>query len=89
MNFLVHADHLAGEIRLTTGGPFRHHINELVLCSDGDEAFRPSDMITTEDRTVLAAVMVYEWASRDGRTEEEMNAARRYLGRWPTGPQIE
>ncbi len=58
-------------------------MNALVLRTDDDEAFRPGEMIATEGRTVLAAVLVYEWALRAGRTEEEVNAARRYLLRGP------
>ena len=89
MNVLVHTDHFFGEIRLSSGGPFGYPINALVLRTDDDEMFRPSDIIPTEGRNVVAAVMVYEWALREERTEAEVNAARRYLCQWPIGPQIE
>jgi hypothetical protein len=55
------------------------------------EAFGPADVVLDPedpDNVTLAAEVVHAWASQPERTPEERDAARRYLGQWPEGPQL-
>jgi hypothetical protein len=88
VDFLVHIDQYLGECRLTSGQLPGGASGDPVLLVDGDP-LRPGDVIESGGRMIVAALLVHEWASREGRTEQEINAARRYLSQWPAGPQID
>jgi hypothetical protein len=88
MNFIIHTDHYLGECRLTSEDfhGFRKCPPTLIIT---DCAYRPYDVVEMDGEGVVAARMVIEWATRWGRTEAEVDAARRYLRLWPNGPQLE
>jgi hypothetical protein len=88
MNFIIHTDHYLGECRLTAEDfhGSRKCAPTLIIT---DCSYRPNDLVEMDGEGVVAARMVLEWATRWGRTEAEVDAARRYLRLWPNGPQLE
>ena len=63
-----------------------------VLEIQGDDVhgmFGPSDVLGEPPHLMFAAAVVAGWARHPDRTADELDAARRYLGQWPDGPQVE
>jgi hypothetical protein len=51
--------------------------------------FGPAAVIVGKDQTLrTVAQAVVEWATRPERTQEEREAAKRFLEQWPQGPQL-
>ncbi|HNY78454.1 MAG: hypothetical protein RBS72_18070 [Sedimentisphaerales bacterium] len=56
---------------------------------DGD--FGPADCIDFSaigKGMTPAAAIVAAWGNEPGRSDEERDAARRFLSQWPEGPQV-
>jgi hypothetical protein len=93
MNYLITTDPEGGSARLTNETcASRYGIPVLTIdAADVEGDFGPADLIGDLDRPetlTYAAEVVAAWASQPERTPEERDAARRYLGQWPEGPQL-
>lgn len=86
-DILISIDPNGGTATLTTASPMSHYgIPVLRIEADDVEGdFGPADII---DGDMTAAGVILGWANRPGRTEDELRAARLYLGQWPEGPQL-
>ncbi len=89
MHIIISTDERGGTAALTTESPAAHYgIPVLQIQADdvnGD--FGPSDIINA-GKLITAADVVAGWASSGDRTEDDIAAARKFLGQWPEGPQI-
>lgn len=86
-DILISTDKDGGTAILTTASPMSHYgIPVLrIEADDVDGDFGPADII---DGGMTAASVILGWANIPGRTDEELRAARLYLGQWPEGPQL-
>jgi hypothetical protein len=91
MNYLLRTDGHGGEARLTTESPAsRHGVPVLEVTGEGIiGTFGPRDVFGVPPKMMSAARLVHTWAMDPARTPQEKDAARRFLKRWPGGPQIE
>jgi len=63
----------------------------LIDAEDVQGEFGPADVIgdlENPETLVHAAQVVHRWASDPARTEEERQAAHKFLRQWPEGPQL-
>jgi hypothetical protein len=91
--YLILSDPRGGRAILTTeASGSSYGIPVLVVEADDIQGeFGPADLIVDPaqpERAVRGADLVAAWALAPERTPEEREAARRYLGQWPAGPQI-
>jgi hypothetical protein len=93
--YLILTDVIGGTVRLTTESPIGH-FGMPVLRVESEELsgdFAPADMLVDPEGGAAgaetAAEIVHAWASELGRTDEEIEAAQRFLVQWPYGPQLE
>ena len=86
-DILISTDNKGGRAYLTTSSPVSHYGIPIlrIEAEDIDGDFGPSDII---DGTMTAADIIVGWAKRPGRTNDELIAARKFLGQWPEGPQL-
>jgi len=94
MRLLVTQDEAGGTAYLTNETcASRYGIPVLeITAADVDGDFGPADLIGDLDppeTLCRAADVVVGWASQPDRTDEEREAARRYLRQWPEGPQVD
>ena len=79
---------LAGEIPAfvfdVDGGSYNQPI--VRFASQPGVAYGPGDVLRGDGR--LVGHIVYMWAGNADRTEEEYQAARKFLRYWPDGPQL-
>ena len=60
-----------------------------IRAGDVDGTFGPEDLIYDESGPVMRAASLVElWASSPERSDDEIEAARRFLRQWPDGPQV-
>ena len=84
---------LTANLRVTTLHSLCHGKPVLVVghgirLADGwPDAFKPSDSITTADRTVTAAFCAYSHGRKLTGAKRELVAE--YLRQWPEGPQLD
>ncbi len=85
-DLLVTQDEKGGTATLTTASPLSHYGLPVLRIEAEDVSgdFGPSDCIAPG---LTAAGVVAGWAKEEGRTPEELQAARRFLSQWPDGPQ--
>jgi len=93
MNYLILTDADSGTARLTDETcASRYGLPVLVIdAEDCQGDFGPADLIGNLDRPeslMHAAEVVAAWGRAPERTDDERDAARRYLQQWPDGPQI-
>ena len=86
-DLVVTVDALGGTAVLTTGSPQSHYGIPIlrVEAEDVEGDFGPADEIAPG---LTAGGVVFGWAKRDGRSPEELDAARLFLMQWPAGPQV-
>ncbi len=83
-----------GTAVLTCNSPNSHYGAPVLQidAEDIDGEFGPADLIDFSgigQGLLPAANIVAAWASDPERTDEEREAARRFLCQWPDGPQLD
>ena len=89
-DIMVCKDKSGGTAVLTTASPASHYGIPVLRIEAYDISgdFGPADIIGEPPKMFTAAEIIAGWASQNGRTAEELTAARKYLAQWPEGPQI-
>jgi len=91
MRYLVLNDPNGGMAYLTTESQGSSHGVPVleIRAGDVDGTFGPEDLIYDESGPVMRAASLVElWASSPERSDDEIEAARRFLRQWPDGPQV-
>jgi hypothetical protein len=93
IDYLILQDKKGGTARLTNQSPSsRYNVPVLeITAEDIDGDFGPASLIGDLEApwTLFpAANVVYAWAQKPERTQEEVEAARLFLRQWPEGPQV-
>lgn len=89
-DILIYTDKDGGTAVLTIVSPVSHY-GIPVLRIEADDIngdFGPSDIISLTPKPYTAADVVAGWATQDGRTDDELTSARKFLAQWPDGPQL-
>ncbi len=92
-DILITTDPDGGTAVLTTNSPCSHYGCPVlrIEAEDVDGDFGPADLIDFSgigQGMAPAANIVAGWAMAPARTDEEREAARRFLCQWPEGPQL-
>jgi len=91
MRYFLFNDPSGAMAYLTTESPASRD-EALVLAvraGDVDGDFGPADLIYDAGVPAMtAAALVEVWASSPDRSDDEIEAARRFCAQWPEGPQV-
>lgn len=93
-DILITTDPDGGTAVLTTNSPASHYGCPVlrIEAEDVDGDFGPADLIdfgAVGQGIIPAATIVHAWATAPQRSDEERQAARRFLRQWPDGPQLD
>lgn len=90
MRILLFTEQDGTEHILTTESPASHYGIPAYRIEDVEGSdYGPSDFIVFSGLQLLAGGVVAFWARLEDRTEQEIDAAKRFCAQDPNGPQVD